>query len=199
MEDEGFYQTMRAIVLSIIKGSSEHSTDVPESDPNGLVGIEQAPKVTYNGSWGGYTIKDYVGSKFGPRGGKPHNGVDINIKSGTPIQYLKQGKVIVTGNDPKGWGWWIVIQADGENDCILLGHLSAVNVKQGDIVNKNQIVAATGGIKNALGAGNSSDEHLHYEYRIKVAENPPYGVEINPFPNDNTFPYIHPYIKLLKP
>jgi murein DD-endopeptidase MepM/ murein hydrolase activator NlpD len=197
MDEEDFYETMRKIVFDILGGDAKSSSG--KQGPNSMLGIENAPKVVYNGSYAKYDISKNITSGYGPRWNRLHSGIDIGLPKGTPIQYLKKGTVIKAANNPNGYGWYIVIQADGEDSCILLGHLSAVNVKKGDTVQPNDIVAAIGGVKNEPGAGKSTGAHLHYEHRVKVSAKSPTGIPINPTTNNGFAKYVTSYIQLLKP
>ncbi|MFY8166175.1 MAG: M23 family metallopeptidase [Sediminibacterium sp.] len=188
MEDEDFYEKLRKFIFDDIQSSPVQQLHA---------GVDSAPLVTYSGGYGGYDIKLSRGWQLPPL--DRHEGFDVLVPSGTPIQLLKPGKVLVRTDEPKGYGWYLVIQIDGTNDGIVLAHLSAINVRVGDQIASNTIVGATGGIKGAQGAGNSGGAHLHYEYRIGV-QNKPWitGVAVNPVIVPPSKP-INTLIKLLKP
>ncbi|HEX9251459.1 MAG TPA: M23 family metallopeptidase, partial [Ignavibacteriaceae bacterium] len=82
-------------------------------------------------------------------------GIDIINNVGTPVKATGKGKVIFAGI--KG-GYGLTVEIDhGFGYQTVYGHLSKVTVKQGQIVNRNQIIAKSGN------SGLSSGPHLHYE------------------------------------
>lgn len=106
-----------------------------------------------------------ITSGFGPRGGRLHGGVDIGVPSGSPILAATAGTVTHAGNDdPGGYGTWVEITAP-DGTATRYGHMSGINVKQGQTVSAGQIIGASGGIPGSPGAGNSRGAHLHFEVR----------------------------------
>jgi murein DD-endopeptidase MepM/ murein hydrolase activator NlpD len=181
MEDESYYQIIYDLVLKIIGES--------KAEPlNGGSNIKNAPLVTYSGGYGGYNISLSRGWQLPP---DRHDGFDVVVPSGTPIQFLRSGKVTARKDEPLGYGWYLLVKIDGTNDTIMLAHLSAINVQEGDQIAPNTILGATGGIKDAPGAGNSGGAHLHYEYRKD-------GIAVDPSLIPPAKP-INSVIKLLKP
>ncbi|MFA6365416.1 MAG: peptidoglycan DD-metalloendopeptidase family protein [Candidatus Paceibacterota bacterium] len=93
---------------------------------------------------------------------KTHNGVDFGSPVGTPVLAVEQGKIIKVGNNDRGtsrwnkyqYGKYIVIQ-HGNNLATLYGHLSKQIVKEGDTVNKGDIIGYSGN------TGYSKGPHLH--------------------------------------
>ena len=180
MEDEDFYEKLRKFIFD----------DIQSSPVKGLyAGVESAPLVTYSGGYGGYNISLNRGWQLPPL--DRHEGFDVEVPSGTPIQFLRSGKVTARKDEPLGYGWYLLVKIDGTNDTIMLAHLSAINVQEGDQIAPNTILGATGGIKNAPGAGNSGGAHLHYEYRKD-------GIAVDPSIIPPAKP-INSVIKLLKP
>jgi murein DD-endopeptidase MepM/ murein hydrolase activator NlpD len=184
MEEEDFYQMLRELILQDLKSSKAKPI-------NSSANIKNAPLVTYNGGYGGYNITLSRGWQQPPSNPDQHDGFDVRVPSGTPIQFLRSGTVTARKDEPLGYGWYLLIKIDGTNDTIMLAHLSAINVNEGDQISPNTIVGATGGIKNATGAGNSDGEHLHYEYRKN-------GIAVDPSITPPAKP-INSVIKLLKP
>ncbi len=89
-------------------------------------------------------------------GGK-HDGLDIAMPVGTPLQAPLSGTIVEAGKQP-GWGNTIVIQtADGA--LIRYSHLSEIGVKKGDTVGKGLMFAKSGN------TGNSTGPHL--DLRVK--------------------------------
>jgi murein DD-endopeptidase MepM/ murein hydrolase activator NlpD len=85
---------------------------------------------------------------------KYHNGVDIGSNFGTPIFPAREGMVIFTGWRG-GFGKTIMIQHyDGYTT--LYGHLSSINVKNGDWVTMKDMIGRVGS------TGWSTGPHLHF-------------------------------------
>ena len=105
-----------------------------------------------------------------PRGvdgnGKPiiHKGIDYPISVGTLIYVINPGVVKVSGMNvnPTGWGALVEISHD-DGTVTRYGHLSKINVSEGDKVDSGTLIGETGGEPNAPGSGNSQGPHLHFE------------------------------------
>ncbi len=103
-----------------------------------------------------------------------HHGVDIQNPTGTPVIAVQDGTVIYAGDDlgslfgpiPDFYGRVIVIQHDfvapgsGEPVYSLYGHLSTVEVGQGERVTQGDQIGRVGAAGVALGP------HLHFEVRV---------------------------------
>ncbi|MBI5825461.1 MAG: M23 family metallopeptidase [Chloroflexi bacterium] len=96
----------------------------------------------------------------------PHRGVDIESRDGAPVYAPAAGLVIFAGRDHERiytpwddyYGNLIVLQHDDEV-FTLYGHLSQINVSEGDTVNSGDVIAAVGNTGVAIGS------HLHFEIR----------------------------------
>ncbi len=103
------------------------------------------------------TITSEYGWRKSPFGGKKlsfHNGVDIANASGTAILAAGDGKVIFAGWKA-AYGRTIMID-HGTGFTSFYGHCSEFLVKEGQEVNKGQLIAKMGN------SGNSTGPHLHY-------------------------------------
>ncbi len=87
-----------------------------------------------------------------------HDGIDIGSGTGSPIYAAGAGKVILAGWNG-GYGKCIII-SHGNGFKTVYGHLSAINVKEGDWVKKGQTIGKMGN------TGTSTSSHLHFEVRI---------------------------------
>jgi len=105
-------------------------------------------------------IKGYYSSLFGARRNSIyrrsnfHNGVDIMSKRGTPIRPARKGIVTYTGWRG-GYGKTIIIQHH-DGYATLYGHCSAIKIKKGRWVTKNDIIGLVGS------TGRSTGPHLHF-------------------------------------
>ncbi len=105
-----------------------------------------------------WPVKGPVTSWFGPRKGRPHDGIDISAPKGTPIRAAEKGKVIYSDNGISGYGNLIIIQHSGGFHTVY-GHNARNRVDVDEQVNKWQVIAEVGN------TGRSSGYHLHFEMR----------------------------------
>ncbi|MBE0621104.1 MAG: M23 family metallopeptidase [Burkholderiales bacterium] len=112
-----------------------------------------------------------IGSGFGmrtdPFTGQPamHEGLDLVADVGTPIMAAGGGIVVFSGFH-REFGNLVVID-HGNGVITRYGHCSRLDVKEGDVVLRGQVIAAVGDTGHATGP------HLHFEVRYKgVAQNP---------------------------
>ncbi len=109
--------------------------------------------------------KGKVTSEFGLRRGRPHKGIDIASKSGTPIYAALDGVVVFSGVQ-RGYGNVVVLEHPNFVMTVY-AHNEKNLVKVDDRVTRGQQIANMGS------TGNSTGPHLHFEYRVK-------GTAINP-------------------
>lgn len=108
-----------------------------------------------------WPTKGTITSRFGyrddpfNRGIKPHEGLDIDNVTGTPIKAAGAGVVTFCGNT-SGYGLMIVI-SHGSGYESVYAHLSASDVSVGDSVKKGATIGAMGS------SGRSTGSHLHFE------------------------------------
>jgi murein DD-endopeptidase MepM/ murein hydrolase activator NlpD len=112
-----------------------------------------------------------VSSGFGMRSdpftGLPemHEGVDLAAVVGTPVMAAGGGIVIFAGHQHD---FGNLVEIDHGNGIVTrYAHCSRLEVKEGEVVRRGQIIAAVGDTGHATGP------HLHFEVRYKgVAQNP---------------------------
>lgn len=115
--------------------------------------------------------KGNVTSQFGfrndpfNRGIKPHEGIDIDNATGTPIKAAGTGVVTFSGTT-SDYGNMIII-SHGFGYQTVYAHLSNCSVKAGQNVSKGQVIGAMGS------TGRSTGSHLHFEVHLN-------GIQINP-------------------
>jgi murein DD-endopeptidase MepM/ murein hydrolase activator NlpD len=111
-----------------------------------------------------WPVKGWVTSGFGPRVSpfteKPawHDGLDIGAAPNAPVQAPAQGRVTATGFDPKLGN--IVRLDHGFGIETLYGHLAKSLVKEGQRVNRGDVVGLVGS------SGLSTGPHLHYMVKV---------------------------------
>lgn len=101
-----------------------------------------------------------ISSRFGRRGRKHHDGIDIPAPRGTPIISVDTGVVIYSGNGIRGYGNMIVI-SHGNEIFTVYAHNRKNKVSKGDRVKRGQQIAEVGN------TGRSTGPHLHFEIRVK--------------------------------
>ena len=98
-------------------------------------------------------------------GGHWHSGIDLAAATGTPVAATAAGIAHVI-DSASGFGLHVVIDHGGSLQS-LYGHLSAVDVVDGQAVAGGQLIGAVGS------TGNSTGSHLHFEIdRNGIAEDP---------------------------
>lgn len=118
-----------------------------------------------------WPTKGWISSSFGyrmsPFTGRRvfHEGLDIANKMGTPIKAAAKGVVIFSGRKA---GYGNVITVDhGFGYVTRYAHCNKLYMKEGDNVDKGQVIAEVGN------TGRSTGPHLHYEVLVN-------GVQVNP-------------------
>jgi len=104
-------------------------------------------------------ISSRPGNRDNPTGHgvQNHKGLDIAVPQGTPIQAVKDGKVVHAG-DGGGYGNLVVIQHN-DGTFTKYAHQSQINVKVGQEVSAGDVIGKVGS------TGDSTGPHLHFEVR----------------------------------
>ena len=100
----------------------------------------------------------------GAYAGKGHNGIDIGVRTGTPVKSALGGTVQATGNTDSvrgcySYGKWVLVK-HGNGLSTLYAHLSQINVSTGDPVNRGQVLGYSGATGYATGP------HLHFSVYV---------------------------------
>jgi murein DD-endopeptidase MepM/ murein hydrolase activator NlpD len=101
-----------------------------------------------------------VNSRFGPRWGRLHAGIDLDLNIGDPIYSAFDGIVRVRGYDRYGYGYHYVVRHKNGLET-LYGHLSKFSAEIGQEVKAGDFLGKGGS------TGRSTGPHLHYELRYK--------------------------------
>jgi len=114
------------------------------------------------GDLGSSKVSSETGTNYGGNNvSRPdHKGIDISYDGiyGDSIYAAGGGTVIEVGNDPDGYGNYVVID-HGNGVHTLYAHCSDINVNKGDPVTQGQKIGEVGN------SGRSSGPHLHFEVR----------------------------------
>lgn len=119
------------------------------------------------------TFPYVVTSRYGDYrnyGNHQHEGIDLAPRGGTSKEIVSAagGKIIAAGWSNVGYGNYIVIDHGGGLRT-LYGHLSTIQVQQGQEVGAGQPIGIVGSTGNATGT------HLHFTVQVN-------GVDVNPTP-----------------
>ncbi len=111
-----------------------------------------------------WPVKGWVTSGFGPRISpfteKPawHDGLDIGAAPNTPVRAPAQGRITSTAYDPKLGN---MVRVDhGYGVETMYGHLAKALVKEGQRVERGDVIALVGS------SGLSTGPHLHYMVKV---------------------------------
>jgi murein DD-endopeptidase MepM/ murein hydrolase activator NlpD len=104
-------------------------------------------------------ISDVFGSQrvFNGKTSSPHLGLDFRVPSGTPVEAMNDGTVLLAR--PLYFEGNFVVVDHGQGLLTLYLHLSEFKVKEGDQVKRGQVVGLSGGTGRATGP------HLHVAVR----------------------------------
>jgi LysM repeat protein len=92
-----------------------------------------------------------------------HNGIDIGVPVGTSVVAAASGNVIVAKSSGYNGGYGEMVVIDHGNGIqTVYGHLSAVHVGIGTVVQQGQVIGLSGN------TGHSTGAHLHFEVRGAV-------------------------------
>jgi murein DD-endopeptidase MepM/ murein hydrolase activator NlpD len=118
-----------------------------------------------------WPVRGAVNSEYGNRpspwndGPEFHSGLDIRAERGTAVHAPAPGTVVHAGA-AQDFGTSIIVD-HGQDIRTLYGHLSKVNVKAGQRVERGTLIGHTGN------TGRSTGPHLHYEIHVR-------GKAVNP-------------------
>ena len=106
----------------------------------------------------GWPVHGKVSSRYGWRGGRSHDGIDIPAKKGTKIHAAESGRVIHAGGKLGDYGKVVILKHAGRYQTIY-AHNRKNLVHEGQFVEKGDVIAEVGT------SGNASGPHVHFEVR----------------------------------
>jgi LysM repeat protein len=109
-------------------------------------------------------VRGLISSRFGPRWGRIHYGIDLAAPTGQPVQAAAEGEVSFAGWRGT-YGQLIIIKHGGYTTYY--GHLSKILVKSGEYVGQGKTIGLVGSTGHAYGS------HLHFEVERS-------GAKVNP-------------------
>jgi murein DD-endopeptidase MepM/ murein hydrolase activator NlpD len=105
-----------------------------------------------------WPVEAPVGDRFGPRGMRFHEGVDLLAARGTDVRAAAPGRVTFAGYALGGWGRLVVV-AHTDGVRTMYAHLSVVEAQLGEEVSTATVLGQVGATGDATGP------HLHFEVR----------------------------------
>ena len=99
-------------------------------------------------------------SKFGPRWGTFHDGVDIKADIGVPVLSAHNGEIVYADNGITGYGNLMIVK-NKLGMMTIYAHLNRFLREKGDKVKRGDIIGHVGK------TGRASGPHLHFEIRLK--------------------------------
>ena len=147
------------------------AANLEEVEQQTLVGFLRSNKDTLLSTPSIWPTQGFLTSGFGWRrspfsgGGRMHKGLDISNRVGTPVWAPARGTVTFVGTDG-GYGTCVMID-HGNNIVTRYAHLQKALVREGQYVQRGDVIAALGN------TGRSTGPHLHYEVIVG-------GIPVNP-------------------
>lgn len=104
----------------------------------------------------GALYSSFYGDRVNPmhEGTGFHNGVDLQVRMGTPIRPVRNGIVTYTGWH-EGYGLMLTVQHE-DGYISMYGHCLSIRARQGEWVSKKDVIALVGS------TGHSTGPHLHF-------------------------------------
>lgn len=112
-----------------------------------------------------WPVNGRINSRFGWRGRRRHEGIDIKADRGTPVRAAEAGRVIYSGK-LEDYGRVVIVKHAGRYSTVY-AHNHKNRVAKGRFVEKGDVIASVGKTGNATGP------HLHFEVRRdRIAQDP---------------------------
>ncbi|MDX8392659.1 MAG: M23 family metallopeptidase [Mariprofundaceae bacterium] len=105
-----------------------------------------------------WPVRGKISSKFGSRQGRPHDGIDIAAKEGSPVRAAAAGEVVYADHRLTGYGNLIIVRHSHDM-------FTAYAHNQRNLVHKGQKIKRGDMIARVGHTGRSSGPHLHFEVR----------------------------------
>lgn len=113
----------------------------------------------------GWPVRGRLSSRYGWRGGRQHEGIDISARKGTPVHAAEAGRVIYSGR-LGSYGRVVIVKHRGPYSTVY-AHNSRNLVEKGEFVERGDVLAEVGS------SGNASGPHVHFEVRRDRAPDDP--------------------------
>jgi murein DD-endopeptidase MepM/ murein hydrolase activator NlpD len=105
----------------------------------------------------------YLDSAYEAHFRVPHRAIDIAVSQGTPVFAARDG-VVYTVKNGGATGYSYVLIAHDDGYSTIYGHLSAMYVSPGQLIEQGHVIGLSGGKLGTPGAGwMTTGPHLHFE------------------------------------
>jgi len=161
--DNAFVNPPPPVIARIRREAAEMEGLWMQSEPHRLwdTGFVRPVPDRANGAFGSRSI-------FNGQARQPHGGADFLSPAGTPIQAPNSGRIVLA-RDLYFTGNTVVID-HGLGVFSLLAHLSAIDVREGELVTRGQTLGRVGA------TGRVTGPHLHWAVRMNGARVDPLAV-----------------------
>jgi murein DD-endopeptidase MepM/ murein hydrolase activator NlpD len=105
-----------------------------------------------------WPVRGQISSRYGRRGKRGHDGVDIRAPRGTPVVAAEAGRVIHSGGGLGDYGKVVILKHVGRYSTVY-AHQDHIRVSKGEFVEKGEVIGSVGT------SGNASGPHCHFEVR----------------------------------
>ncbi len=96
--------------------------------------------------------------------GFPHEGVDIRAAQSSEVRAAADGVVYAAKDHGLGYSFVVLVHRDQRST--VYGHLSKIDVKEGQVVRQGDLIGLSGGAIGGEGSGRyTTGPHLHFETR----------------------------------
>lgn len=126
---------------------------VTRTSRTGGTGGDSGGSGSATGKWQ-WPLRGPVTSGYGQRWGRLHDGIDIGVPNGTPVEAADGGTVVRAGANG-GYGNYVEIKHN-RGLSSFYGHLQHIKVRAGQKVSKGQVIATSNN------TGSSTGPHLHF-------------------------------------
>jgi murein DD-endopeptidase MepM/ murein hydrolase activator NlpD len=126
---------------------------IPHPGPSGRLRALREANLVFD-----WPVRGQLSSGFGRRGRNQHDGVDLRAPRGTPVRAAEAGRVIHSGGGLGDYGRVVIVKHAGRYSTVY-AHQHTIRVKQGQFVEKGEVLGTVGT------SGNASGPHLHFEVR----------------------------------
>lgn len=118
-----------------------------------------------------WPVDGVVTSRYGVRGGRKHDGIDLSAPEGTPIVAGADGVVLYSGDEQRGYGRLLILR-HAHGFLTIYAHNQVNLAKEGEFVKAGQVIARVGR------TGRADGPHLHFE--VRQGEHPRNPVQFLP-------------------
>jgi len=137
--------------------ASAAATSDPAPDPSPSPASRGTSASRHPGAPLAWPLQGVLYGRYGVRGGRRHDGIDIAAPEGTPVLAAAAGRVIYAG-EQAGYGALVILKHD-DGLVTLYAHNSRVLVSEGERVRSGQPISRVGE------TGRTTGPHLHFEVR----------------------------------